>query len=206
MRKLIDLSHEIRADMPVYPGDKKVNLEKYSDLEKDEYTNHNLSMGMHVGTHIDLPMHMIKSNYAVSDLSLNKLSGKAKLIYAKGERIIQYKSIYDYRIKKDDIVVIYTGFAEKFNSEEYYYDHPLISRGLAEFLAEKEIKILAFDMPSPDKSPYEIHKILFKRDILILENLCNLEQLLGFKKFKLFVFPLKVKTSGAPVRVAAELS
>ncbi|MCC3143981.1 cyclase family protein [Halanaerobium sp. Z-7514] len=206
MKKLVDLSHEIRTDMPVYPGDRKVNLEKDRDLEKDEYTNHNLSMGMHVGTHIDLPMHMINSNYAVSDLSLNKLSGPAKLIYAKGERVIEYKSIYEELIKKDDIVIFYTGFAEKFNSEEYYHDHPLISRGLAEFLAEKEINILAFDMPSPDKSPYEIHKILFEKDILILENLCNLDKLLGFKEFKLLIFPLKVKTSGAPVRVAAEIS
>ncbi|ADQ14611.1 cyclase family protein [Halanaerobium hydrogeniformans] len=205
MKKLIDLSHEIRSNMPVYPGDRKVNLEKDRDLEKDEYINHNLSMGMHVGTHIDLPMHMIKSNYAVSDLTLNKLSGPAKLIYAKGEKVIQYKSAYEKLIKKDDIVIIYTGFAEKFNSQEYYHEHPLISKGLAEFFAKKEINILAFDMPSPDKSPYEIHKILFKKNILILENLCNLEKLLGFKKFNLFIFPLKVKTSGAPVRVAAEL-
>ncbi|MFQ5941886.1 MAG: cyclase family protein, partial [Nitrososphaerales archaeon] len=47
------------------------------------------------------------------------------------------------------------------------------------------------------------HQILLKRNILILENLCNLNKISG-TKFRLVVLPLKLKgTTGSPVRAIA---
>jgi kynurenine formamidase len=205
MAKLIDLSWEIYQGMPVYPGDIAVELENDKRIESDGYENHNLKMGMHTGTHLDLPTHMIKSDNYVSEIELDNLSGKAKLIYAAGEEVLAYKEEYDSLIEKDDIVLIYTGFAEKYGSREYYEEHPVLSRELAQFLIAKGIKMLGFDMPSPDRFPYQIHKLLFENDIYILENLRNLDKLLGFKSFELLVFPLKIRAEAAPVRAAALL-
>lgn len=205
MSKLIDLSHKIYNKMPVYPGDIDVELENDKTLKKDEYCNHNLKMGMHTGTHLDLPAHLLASDYTAADLDLNTLSGKAKIIDAAGENIIGYKSEYKEKIAKDDIVIIYTGFEEKYGKKEYYQQHPIISERLVDFLLTKEIKILGFDMPSPDYSPFEIHKKLLGEDIYILENLSNLKSLLQLDSFRLFIFPLKVEAEAAPCRVAAEI-
>lgn len=203
MAKLIDLSWEIYQGMPVYPGDIEVELENDKKLDRDGYENHNLKIGMHTGTHLDLPTHMIKSDNYVSEIELDNLSGKAKLIYAGGDEVIAYKEEYDKLIKKGDIVLIYTGFAEKYGSREYYEEHPVLSRELAQFLIAKEIKVLGFDMPSPDRFPYQIHKLLFENNIYILENLRNLDKLLGLKSFEVLVFPLKIRAEAAPVRAAA---
>jgi kynurenine formamidase len=205
MAKLIDLSWEIYQGMPVYPGDIEVELENDKKLESDDYENHNLKMGMHAGTHLDLPAHMIKSDYYVSEVKLDSLCGKAKLIYAAGEELIRYKKEYDSLIEKDDRVLIYTGFAEKYGSRDYYKEHPMIGQELAHFLIDRKIKMLGFDMPSPDSFPYQIHKLLFENDIFILENLTNLDKLLGYKSFELLVFPLKIRAEAAPVRAAALL-
>jgi kynurenine formamidase len=205
MAKLIDLSWEIYQGMPVYPGDIELELENDKRIESDGFENHNLKMGMHTGTHLDLPAHMIKSDNHVSEIELDSLSGKAKLIYSGTEEIIAYKEEYDSLIEKNDIVLIYTGFAEKYGSREYYEKHPVLSRELAQFLIDKEIKMLGFDMPSPDRFPYQIHKLLFQNDIFILENLRNLDKLLGFKSLELLVFPLKIRAEAAPVRAAALL-
>jgi len=202
---LIDLSYEIYSKMPVYPGDLEVELENDKKLSRDGYANHNLKMGMHAGTHLDLPAHMLNDQRQISDIDLAYLNGRAKLLNAVGEKVITVKDKYKNLIEKDDIIIIYTGFAEKYGTKEYYTEHPVISEELADLLIKKEIKILGFDLPSPDRNPYQIHQKLFKNNIFILENLCNLDQLPEFKSFKFFLFPLKIRAEAAPCRVAAEV-
>jgi len=202
---LIDLSYEIYSEMPVYPGDLEVELENDKKLSQDGYANHNLKMGMHAGTHLDLPAHMLNDQRQISDIDLTYLNGRAKLLNAVGEKVITVKDKYKNLIEKDDIIIIYTGFAEKYGTKEYYTEHPVISEELAELLINKEIKILGFDLPSPDRSPFKIHQKLFQNNIFILENLCNLDQLPEFKSFKFFLFPLKVRAEAAPCRAAAEV-
>jgi len=70
------------------------------------------------------------------------------------------------------------------------------------FPGDPKVKLVGVEGPSPDKEPYPIHKILLANDILKLENLCNLDKLP--EKFKVYAFPIKVKTDGIPVRVVAE--
>ena len=205
MADLIDLSYEIYSGMPVYPGDLEVELENDKKLSQDGYANHNLKMGMHAGTHLDLPAHMLNDQRHISDIDLAYLNGRAKLLNVVGEKVITVKDKYKNLIEKDDIIIIYTGFAEKYGTKEYYTEHPVISEELADLLIKKEIKILGFDLPSPDRNPYQIHQKLFKNNIFILENLCNLDQLPEFKSFKFFLFPLKIRAEAAPCRVAAEV-
>lgn len=191
--------------MPVYPGDLEVEIENDKKLVEDGYCNHNLKMGMHTGTHLDLPAHMLEDVRNAADISLNSLFGQAKMIFAAGQKIIKPEPEYQKLIEKNDIVIIYTGMDKEYGNQEYYKQHPVISEKMAELLINKEIKLLGFDMPSPDRSPFKIHQKLFENDIFILENLCNLEKLLGLESFKIFVFPLKVRAEAAPCRVAAEI-
>lgn len=202
---LIDLSYEIYSGMPVYPGDIEVELENDKKVKNDGYANHNLKMGMHAGTHLDLPSHMLKDQQIVSDISLNYLSGRAKLFTVVGEKVITLKNEFRELIEKDDMIIINTGFAAKYGRDEYYREHPVISEELAEFFIQKEIKLLGFDLPSPDRSPFKIHHKLFENNIFVLENLNNLNKLPLRKNFKLLIFPLKVRAEAAPCRVAAEI-
>ena len=68
--KLIDLSHEIKGRMPVYPGDTKTNLTQINYLSSDMYNNHRLDISLHSGTHIDSPMHLTDCNQFISELPL----------------------------------------------------------------------------------------------------------------------------------------
>ena len=59
--KYIDLSYDIKSEMPVYPGDMELNSNKEKDYDKDGYNLYSFSTSMHVGTHIDAPLHMGKN-------------------------------------------------------------------------------------------------------------------------------------------------
>lgn len=201
--KYLDLSYEIHNDMPVYPGDKKIKLDKTAELSKDRYELNIYSGTMHVGTHIDAPMHMTANDKYICDYSLDNFIGKGVLIDVRKEKEIKLKDEYFKQIKEKNIVLFYTGFNEKYGQEEYYENHPILTKELAEFLVRKKVKMVGFDMPSPDRSPYEIHSIFLNNNIFILENLTNLEKLIYEEEFLIFAQPLKIKAEGSLVRAIA---
>jgi kynurenine formamidase len=78
--------------------------------------------------------------------------------------------------------------------------------GTAEYLIAKSIRALGVDTLSPD-SPEAlrtnpIHPVALEKKVLIVENLCNLEQLPDF--FLFVALPLKIRAgSGSPIRAIA---
>jgi kynurenine formamidase len=65
--------------------------------------------------------------------------------------------------------------------------------------------MVGLDVPSPDRPPYPVHRILLGNGILILENLTGLETLPSDQVFRLYALPLMVEADSAPVRVIAEV-
>lgn len=201
--KYIDLSHEIKNNMPVYPGDIDVNLTKEKDFNKDGYNMYSLYTEMHAGTHIDAPLHMKDNKKFISEYPIEKFIGNVALLDVRGEKIIELKDEYYKNIKENDIVILFTGWDNFYGKEEYYTKHPIVSMELVELLIKKKVKMVGMDMPSPDRNNYEIHNALFENDIFLLENLTNLNKLLYNEKIKLFAQPLKIESESSLVRAIA---
>ena len=56
---VIDLTHTIREDMPVYPGTEQPRLTTACTVSQCGYRETLLHMYSHTGTHMDAPAHMI---------------------------------------------------------------------------------------------------------------------------------------------------
>lgn len=201
--KYIDLSHKIDNGIPVYPGDMEVSLVQKKSVERDEYTAYSFSTGLHAGTHIDCPMHLLKTDRTMAEYPMECFVGRGCLIDARGESEIDYITDYDNKINRGDIVLILTGTDEFYGNEDYYNKHPVITEKLAHFLVSKEIKMLGVDMPSPDFPPFSVHKLLLRKEIFILENLTNLKQLLSIENFQVFAAPLKICAEASLTRAFA---
>ena len=206
MAKYIDLSYTIEDGLMAYPDDDKLKLYQNRFLDKDKYNDTKLETGMHVGTHIDVASHMMDSNVLISDYLPEKFIGKGCLIDVRGQKHIKMKTEYLSTIEEDSIVLIYTGFEERFGLDEYFNNHPIVESDFAEFLVKKKIKMIGMDLPSPDKYPFDVHKILLENNVLIIENLKNLGSLLEINEFEVLALPLKVKAQGALARVVARFS
>ena len=107
-------------------------------------------------------------------------------------------------IEAGNIVLFHTGMIEKYKDEAYFTGYPEISEEVANYLVEKRVKIVGVDMCSPDHPPFKIHKILLGSGVLIIENLTNLDKLIG-KEFKVYALPIKFALDGAPARVIAQI-
>lgn len=148
-------------------------------------------------------MHLTDRETFISQIPLDRFTGTGCLLDVRNEKVIGFKQEYVDLINKNDIVILFTNHSEYYGTKEYYTNHPVISEELADFLARKNIKMLGIDMPSPDMYPFEIHKKMFKNDILVMENLTNLTELLNIDKFEVMAFPLKIEAEASIVRAVA---
>ena len=191
--------------MPAYPGDPKSTLEQVAFIEKDTFNDHELTTVMHVGTHMDAPLHMIASGKTMDQIDPERFIGKGVLVDVRGRDKIDASVLENIQIDEGSIVLLYTGFGEKYRSEEYFKDYPELTEDFAKRIIEFEVKMVGMDIFGPDDKPWIVHKALLGNEILILENLTNLDQLLDIKDFEIIALPIKLQADAAPVRVIAKI-
>ncbi len=201
--KLIDLSQPIKSGMPVYPGDSEVKLEQSRKFNIDGYNNHSISTQMHIGTHLDGRMHMLEVDEYIGNKPLESFFGSGGIIHAENEELIRMKPGYLEIIREKEIILLNTGMAKRYGTEEYYLAHPVLDMDFCKYLAENKVKLVGFDLPSPDRYPFEVHKFLFKNNIMILENLTNLDKLSNTDEFEICAFPLKLEADSSMTRAVA---
>lgn len=200
---LVDLSVPINEQTPIYPGDPATKIVPAGVLAKDGFSDHYVSIGTHVGTHIDAPMHMLEGGASLDQIPLDHFIGRGRLVEVIGN---DFEGVKAAGIQADDIVLLYTGMSDKYHEAIYFEDYPAMSEEVAKYLVETKVKMVGVDTCSVDnKDGFPIHKILLAGGVLIIENLTNLKQLSG-KEFSVHALPIKLQIDGAPARVVAEVS
>ncbi len=198
----VDLSWPMEDGMPVYPGDRQTSLVKEKSVEKDFYTAYALDTGLHAGTHMDAPMHLLENAPGIDTIPLSRCLVPGVLLDVRGQREIKAPELPEGALA-GKAVLLYTGMEAYYGTDRYYRDHPVVSPDLARRLVKENIAFLGMDMPSPDEPPFPVHKLLLKAGIPVVENLRNLGSLKG--AFEIAAFPLRLMAEASPVRAAARL-
>ena len=205
MHTFIDLSLPMTDLMPVYPGDELPHLLRVNDFMRDGFNSFHLSASMHTGTHIDGPMHLTQSEKFLNEIPLEQCIGRGCILNAVGKNNILLTTEYESIIQPQSIVLLYTGMSRLFGSKEYFTDYPTISRELAQLFVKQHVKMVCIDSPSPDRRPFEIHKLLLENNVLIAENLTNLDKLMSANNFEVIALPLKIHADSSPARIIARI-
>lgn len=204
--RYIDLTHSFTSDMPSYPGDPNSVLEQVAFINKDTFNDYKITTVMHVGTHMDAPLHMIEGGKRIDEIELEHFFGKGILIDVRGKMVIDESVLTGSEIEKGSIVLLYTDFGCKYRTEDYFKDYPEVKEDFANKLVESGVKMVGMDMLGPDyDQPWLIHKKLLGNNILILENLTNLDQLIEVGEFEVIALPAKFESDAAQVRVIAKI-
>jgi len=211
--KPIDLTLTISKSIPNFPGSPKPQFILWSNIENDGYNLELLFFSSHTGTHIDAPYHFIKNGLKIHQIPLDRLMGKAiliKLKKTKNERITKLDIIsFEKRngiISNNSSIFFFTGWQKNLNKNNYFTENPGLAISAAKYLVLKKINLVGIDSPSIDlgkDESYNIHHILSKNNILIVENLSNLNKI-SSNEFNFTILPLKIKNAtGSPVRAVA---
>lgn len=192
---VIDLSVPLNEKTPVYPGDPATKISPAGVLAKDGYCDHYISIGTHVGTHIDAPMHMLEDGKSLDQMPLEQFIGNGRVVEVTGS---DFEAVKLAGIQTGDIVLFRTGMSDKYHDKAYFEDYPAMSEKVANYLVEAKVKMVGVDTCSVDNQDgFPIHKILLGGNVLIIENLTNLGQLAD-KDFTIYALPINYKLTVHP--------
>ncbi|MEJ7640630.1 MAG: cyclase family protein [Candidatus Nitrosocosmicus sp.] len=208
--KIIDLTQDMNENTQVFPGSPNLKILKWSTYKMHEYDSEMIFTSTHLGTHIDAPIHFSPTGEPVEKIPLEKTvvldNTKVLKIIKNDDEIIDADEVKRYNIKKNDTVLIYTGWSSNRSNDKYLKKNPGLSEQAAEHLANLGINLVGIDSPNIDPAfdkKFKSHKVFSAKSIPIIENLTNLDKI-HKDKFIFIALPLKLENcSGSPIRAVA---
>lgn len=199
--KIYDISMEITEHMMVYKNkpEKKPKIQVMGDFTTGSSYESRISMDLHTGTHIDMPLHMIQAGDSLDTFDITKTITPCKVLdFTHVSSGITKEDLAVHSIHKDDFLLLKTK-----NSYVDFFDPNFIylEKTGAVYLAERQIKGVGIDALGIERNQpeHETHIQLLKEGIVILEGL-RLASIEAGDYF-LYAVPLKIKgVEASPVR------
>lgn len=227
---LIDLSREIYHRSPAHPFHPPVILTPWDTHQPKQAgdtilrsASYALSMSDHAGTHVDAPKHfdptpgalsidqMPLTDFYTSAICLDLSHVELKAIISVPEMEAALATSGE-EIREGDTVLLYMGYKKRipFDDQRWQHDFPGLSLASVHWLADSGCKIFGVEAisPAPEGEPnFQAHNACGERGITHIEELDNLEQVVGKGRFTFIGFPLKIRGgSGGPMRAVAILN
>jgi len=203
--KIYDVTVPLSADLPVYPGDPKIQIDRTSKLENGDSANvSRLSMSSHTGTHVDPPSHFFSGARTLDNLALEVLIGPARVVDVGNVDCIDESVIGECQLEGATRVLFKTKNSQLWSGKKHFTkDFVSLDHVAARELVRQGIKLVGIDYLSIEKFNFDVprtHFELLGADVIIVEGL----NLSGVPPgdYELICLPLKIEDGdGAPARV-----
>ena len=204
--RIHDVSVGISPEIPVWPGDAPVRLERVQSMDAGAHANvSRFEAGVHVGTHIDAPLHFIAGGRSVEAIPLKTMIGRAYVVELKRAEVLNASTLDGARIPPRTRRLLFkTRNSDSWTKGERKFrrDFVAVDSSGAEWLVRKGVRLVGVDYlsvaPFGDGGP--THRILLEAGIVIVEGLNLAAVIQG--RYTIYCLPLKLLGSdGAPARV-----
>ena len=201
--RLYDISVGISSDLPVWPGDPSIEIERISSIKSGADANvSRINACVHIGTHIDAPLHFIEGGASVDVLPLEVLVGRAYVVDLPHATLLDETTLENAHIPPRTRRLLFKTRNSSLwasGEKEFQTDYVGVDTSGAEWLVRRGIQLVGIDYLgiASYESPAEPHRILLKAGMVILEGL-NLSEIQR-GRYTLYCFPIKIMGSdGAP--------
>jgi len=214
--RVVDLSIPVGPETQIYPGDPVPAVRRAMTIERDGANVLALELGSHTGTHVDAPFHFEADGERLEGVGLDRFIGPAVIadVTGHGDREpIDWDALSAYadQMAPGTILVLRTGWSERFYGTDRYFDHPFLRAEACERILERGVRTLGIDALNPDETVvngteerWAVHHLVLGAGGVIAENLTNLSAI-DFEDPLLCLFPLRLAgdADGAPCRAIA---
>lgn len=203
-----DISLPLSPDMPVWPGDPVMQLERIEKIEAGANANvSRLDMSVHTGTHVDAPYHFLgDSPITVEQLPLKLLTGRSYVLHLPDEvDVITAEVLSRAEIPPRTRRLLFKTRNSRFwqdGNKTFQTDFVGVDASGAQYLVERGVRLVGVDYLSvaPYKNSRPTHEILLKAGVVVVEGLDLSQVTQG--RYTLYCLPLKLMgCDGAPARV-----
>ncbi len=162
--------------MPVYPGDPEVSIQEVHSLESEGWNLREMTITTHLGTHVNVPYHMVEGGKTLEQYSLDAFFGPT--------------TIFQENIK--------------FNKNTgVIFRNQNIDQDIAELLIESPPKFVG--LSADYDFDVELERLLLKQGVISFENLINTEKLPKHFDFYAVPLNIP-HSDGSPVRAFAVIN
>src|SRR3954467_11490838 len=159
--RMVDLSHPLSYHTPGWVGYPGMKLYYTQTLQTNRVVSQRVETSLHVGTHIDAPLHLTPGGADMASIGLDRLVHEGVVVDIS-DAVGPFDEIKPHHItdridvRRGDIVIYHTGFAahylggEKEDLTTYMCRHPAGGRELAEWIVEMDLAWTGSDTGSAD--------------------------------------------------------
>lgn len=205
--RIYDITIPLSNNTPVWKGDEGIHISQVAEIgDKSNFNITRIELGVHSGTHIDAPRHLLNGGQTNDQIPIESLVGEVQVLEIPREnRIITpqilKKSGYNPGIKR---LLFRTSNSEYWKKDplNFHTEYTAINAETAEMLADHNMRLVGIDYfsISPISDLVTPHRILLEKGVTILENVNLWEVNSGI--YEIFCLPLKlIGVDGAPARV-----
>lgn len=206
-RRIHDLTHPLALGTKGFPTCAQIIGWPMREISWSNYNMLHISTDLHTGTHLDGMLHCMPDGKDVSQLPLEHCVGEAVIVdlRAKGTKgaVFEKEDFEPYaeEIARTKKLLVKTGWAATWETEEYHDEFPGFSREAAEYVVGLGIHLVGVEQASVHPTDHlAVHRIFFEKEVIIVEGLADLaavpETVVEF-----FAVPLRFQQGdGSPVR------
>lgn len=199
--------------LPLTDQMRGVQITPATRIQTKGYNTSTLNLYSHCGTHMDAPRHFLSDGETLDRQRLEACIGDALVVDLTPIEPRTLITPADLAVEENRItygtrLLLRTDWYHRHGTDEYRDGLPRISRELAEWLVRRQVTLLGVEQPSvADVNEIgeltEIHQILFRGGVTIIEGLANLDRLTR-DTVRLIALPLLIPGGdGSPVRAVA---
>ncbi|WP_033541857.1 cyclase family protein [Planococcus sp. CAU13] len=199
-KEIFDISMELNLQTPEWPGDRPFEYALSVTKEQSGSVNiGEIKTSTHMGTHIDAPFHYDDHGLKVEELPLEVYLSTAQVIDVQGLEGIGKESLPEPDEGVTAILLKTCSWKDRTKFPDMW---PVFSNSIAEWMAEKKIRLLGVDVPSVDpenSKELPMHHAMNANQRFILEGIVLDHIEPGV--YQLSALPLNIKgAEGSPVR------
>jgi arylformamidase len=194
--KIIDVTRPLINGMLVYPGDV---IPSFSQADHGRYLISDLHLSSHTGTHIDAPVHYLKSGDTIDTIPLSHLIGRCRVIDVSDAGELITAEHLDGELEGVKRLLLKTRFSGKAAFTEEY---PSLALDAACSITDRGIECVGIDSPSIESFNCDgsVHRRLLGNGCIVIELLDLLDVPEG--DYTMVALPLRLAgLDGSPARV-----
>lgn len=196
--KYYDVGMEIFEGMQVYKNkpNKQPRFSVDSSIKDGASSNEmRLSINLHTGTHLDMPLHMLEDGLSSDELNLARLITRVKVFdFSNLQGNITAHNLMHLTINKGDSLLFKT---KNSLTEEFDPEFIALDKSAASWLATLGVDLVGIDGLGIERGQkgHPTHKTLMENDIYIIEGLRLKDVPSG--EYMMYALPLKTRNTDA---------
>ncbi|MGA2918872.1 cyclase family protein [Methanoregula sp.] len=194
--KIIDITRPLSNSTVVYPGD---TPPVFAQHDQGQYLISDLCMNSHSGTHIDAPVHYLKTGDTIDTISLSRLVGPCRVLDVSHAGREISESVIKGKLGGTTRIILKTAFSK---CTTFRKDYPSMTLDAARYLIKNGVQCVGIDSFSIEAFICDgaVHRELLGNNCVIIELLDLSPVTEG--DYTLVALPLRLSgLDGSPARV-----